>query len=236
VSPHDELATALEARAAELATRATERMYRDEFWVRRFGERGRRHSGEDARHHLTYLVEALRSGGTDPPAVLVGYARWLRQILVARGMCTRHLVEHFEAIAIEIEIEASGLAGRPAIAALRATTAALLPEARDARAIALAEASLIAQVEARLAGLPFDLEPWTPPDRTRDAIARILSYVIDALAEERAEIFLDHVLFLRAERRRDALDDEGAARQLVAFAEVLAPWSAAAELVTRAVP
>jgi hypothetical protein len=82
----------IEAAADRLAARSLDAMYAEPFWQERFGDRGRAFADEDARHHLRYLVEALRAG-TDEP--LRRYAVWLRSVLVPRGMCTEHLRDNF---------------------------------------------------------------------------------------------------------------------------------------------
>jgi hypothetical protein len=87
------LAAALLGSARPLAEAAFSPMLDNAFWLSRYGARGRKHSVEDGEFHIRYLAEALtsRDGG-----LLTRYAEWLRDVLVSRGMCTMHLVEHFE--------------------------------------------------------------------------------------------------------------------------------------------
>jgi hypothetical protein len=65
-----ELIEALKARGGELADRSIEEMYRDPFWLLRYGEGGRKYALEDGRRHLSYLIEAPRrrcATRADPP-------------------------------------------------------------------------------------------------------------------------------------------------------------------------
>jgi hypothetical protein len=87
-----ELIAALRERARELARRTIDEMYRDPFWMKRFGTRGRAFADEDGLHHVGYLVQALVNRS---PSILADYARWLQVVLAARGMCSEHLRENF---------------------------------------------------------------------------------------------------------------------------------------------
>lgn len=200
------LADALEARAAELADGALAEMYADPFWDARFGERGRRFSGEDGRYHLRYLVEALRAG---TPETLVQYARWLQSVLTTRGMCSAHLAENFERIAQAIRASVEG--GEPAVAYLRAAEEALQYQEGPARDVQEASGAIAALLAQRLPPLGADggLHAGGP---SRAAEPRtLLSYLADAIALGRPEIFVDHLAWLAGflERRgapRDRLN------------------------------
>jgi hypothetical protein len=124
-----ELASRVEAMAPQLASASLDYMPRDPFWEDRYGERGRRFASEDAAFHLRYLRDALSSGSQ---SVLDAYGRWLRDVLVPRGMCTRHLQEHFEHLASACD-RAIGDA-RPG-EAMRRAAAALRYDGADAAAI-----------------------------------------------------------------------------------------------------
>lgn len=93
-----------EIRAAgpRLTQRVMDEMYRDPFWMERYGERGRRNSDTDNEFHIKYLTTALEG---DDPALFVTYGRWLRDLLVAHGMCSQHLVENFERLSDAIAEE-----------------------------------------------------------------------------------------------------------------------------------
>src|ERR1043165_7247139 len=92
----NELAARLEAHAEELVRESLEAMYRDPFWLERFGERGRKFAREDRMYPLKYLPAALSIGATQ---TLEDYARWLQRVLTTRGMCTLHIEENFARLA-----------------------------------------------------------------------------------------------------------------------------------------
>lgn len=77
-------------------------MYKDPFWELRFGARGRHHSQKDGDYHVQYLLQALAA---DDARVFESYARWLREVLVSRGMCSQHLAENFTRLADAIDAE-----------------------------------------------------------------------------------------------------------------------------------
>jgi len=130
------LAARVDEQKGALIAASLEYMPRDRFWEDRYGDRGRRFANEDAAFHLQYLSEALRAGSQ---AVLDNYGRWLRGVLVARGMATRHLQEHFEHLASALDRvigdPVPGVAMRGAAAALdydEPAAAAIQRAARDA--------------------------------------------------------------------------------------------------------
>jgi hypothetical protein len=160
----------------------------DPFWWERFGERGRRFADADGRYHVRYLAEALRLGS---PATLQEYARWLREVLTARGMCTLHLVENLGRLAtVLVGRDASlGLAAE----FLRAAAAGLAyadgpAGALQARADDVAEAAA-----AEVAG-------QEPSQAAGDAAWRearhLVSYVADSLASGRADLLTAHLRWL----------------------------------------
>jgi hypothetical protein len=97
------LADRIDAMSAALVARSLEYMPRDEFWHERYAERAARFAREDGAFHVRYLVDALRAGS---PTVVAEYGKWLRDLLVPRGMCTLHLIEHFENLFRALEAEA----------------------------------------------------------------------------------------------------------------------------------
>lgn len=78
-------------------------MYRDPFWMERFGQRGRDNADNDGDFHIKYLTSALE---LEDPTLFVTYGRWLRDLLVARGMCSQHVAENFERLSDAIAEEA----------------------------------------------------------------------------------------------------------------------------------
>ncbi len=99
---HVELRARLASASDRVIARALSDQYADPFWRARYGERADRRGTEDGRFHLAYLDQALAS---DDLAVLTHYARWLQPILTSRGMCTRHIVEHFDRLQRAIAAE-----------------------------------------------------------------------------------------------------------------------------------
>ena len=200
-----DLADALESRAAELAYGALAEMYRDPFWEARFGERGRRFSGEDGLYHVRYLVEALRAGS---PETLIRYARWLQSVLTTRGMCTRHLAENFERLADTIRASVSGAAdAEPALSYLASATQALQYPEGPARAVQDAAEAIAARVEAQAqAGAAATAASVANVANVANVAGEraggaghvadprtVLSYLADAIALGRPEVFVDHL-------------------------------------------
>jgi hypothetical protein len=180
------LSRQVEACADRLASASVEPLYQDPFWEARYGlERAHRFGDEDARFHVRYLVQALAE---QRPSVMEGYARWLRTLLVSRGMSTRHVDMHFAGLAAALEREGWGPGSAPhdyvgaARNALRYT---------EGPATALqAEAGELASAAAKR--LALYVRPEELP-RLEDELQLQLSYLADALAAGRKELMADHV-------------------------------------------
>jgi hypothetical protein len=188
-----ELILELEAQAAALTARVASEMYRDPFWSARFGERGRKFTEEDGRFHVSYLVQALVA---QDPEVLARYGRWLRSVLTTRGMCTRHLVENFERLALAVrELSADA---QPAVGYLRAAQAALHAELATARPLEAANERLTAGVCAWLAssGATREGDAIAEQRALPQQISSLISYLADALVLARAEHLVAHVRWL----------------------------------------
>jgi hypothetical protein len=170
-------------------------MYRNPFWQARFGDRGRRHADDDGDFHVRYLVEAMRA---DSPAVMVNYGRWLRSVLVPRGMCTRHLGDNFARLRAAIAA-AKLRGGESAVAMLAAAEAGLAYDAPGPRALQDRAARLAAvAVEAMR-----DRYPYRHPEGGADGWASCLddalyhlSYLADAVAADDVRLFTDYVHFV----------------------------------------
>ncbi|EYF06824.1 hypothetical protein [Chondromyces apiculatus] len=184
-----DLADRIEGRAAQLAEEALAEMYRDPFWEARYGERGRRFSHEDGHYHVRYLVEALRSG---TPETLCAYARWLQTLLTSRGMCTAHLVENFERIGAKVGSAVEG--SEAAVAYLKAAVEALRYPEGAAREVQDAAEAMEAQVRAQVKAQEGAADERQAPEGIAGA-GTLLSYLIDAIARDRPELFGDHLLF-----------------------------------------
>lgn len=170
----------LRAAAAELNLAAVAEEYQDPFWSDRYGERGRRFAVADGMHHFSYVAEAVAAGS---PALLVKYARWLRSVLVARGMCSEHLAEG-------LRIRARLVAARwpdaaPALAAFAAAEAALQRSDGPGAALAGVDREAVTATLTRSSGVPAA--------GVADDVRVVLSYLGDALAAEDPEIVLGHL-------------------------------------------
>jgi hypothetical protein len=167
-------------------------MYLDPFWDQRFGERGRRFAEEDNLHHISYLVQTLR---TDSAELLTAYVRWLQRVLTTRGMCSRHIEENFERLAEAMHAEQIADAG-PALTLLDAASAALAyddgPAQAVQRAAGQASEQIAKTVAERHASWPAGLDGSGRSWYQNDA-RYLLSFLADALANERPDRFAEHV-------------------------------------------
>jgi len=165
----DSLREALAARAVALSQRVLDRLYENPFWMERYGERGRRFANEDSLHHINYLDQALAAGDA---AVFERYARWLRSVLVSRGMCTEHLAENFRLLADTIADEGLPDAER-ASDILLSGDSALKYDSGPAARLEEVKPQLLAAVRAAQDG--------SAPIREDDC-RYLVSYLIDATA------------------------------------------------------
>lgn len=197
------LLSALESEAHALARESLDVTFRNPFWEERYAERGRRLSTEDSLYHLTYLREALAVGS---PATLIAYARWLRRVLVARGMCSLHLADHLRCLGRTIErrgIPDGALAG----SYLDAAADGLRPD--DPAAGALFDAAVRSSREGD------EDDPVAPRYLT--------AYLADAVAAGKPMILGDYVRWCeghlaRHGRERRALDEALSAAERAASA------------------
>ncbi len=161
----------------------------DPFWEARYGPRGRAFSAEDGSYHLRYLQEALAS---EMPILFVDYARWLRGVLVSRGMCTLHLMLHFERIALIMEEE---------LGLIAASAQAVLARGIDSLEYSGGpEHLLIRHVDAIDAGAHRELAapdgcPASLLDTTRRA-RFFVWYAADAIAQRRPTLWREHLRWL----------------------------------------
>jgi hypothetical protein len=174
----------VEARTATLAPASIQPLYADPFWDARYGpQRARRFGGEDAVFHIRYLVQALDAAR---PAILEDYARWLRTLLVTRGMCSRHLDQHFAGLAHALDAEGFGPDSLPGTY-VQAARQALHHPTGPAHALEAAE----------LAGAVVrPLQDASAPGkhaRLEEEARLHLSYLSDALALGRADLWDAHL-------------------------------------------
>lgn len=170
--------------------------HRDPFWADRYGERGHRFMVSDGVHHFNYLAEALRAGSNH---VLEKYARWLRSVLVTRGMCSEHLADGFRIRARHIT--ALGWPdAQPAVDALHAAAASLAYTDPPAAALALGPGDPLPPACAVLTR-------HLAVDAVHHDARHLLSYVADALVLARPDLLRDHLAWrVGFERRRGRRD------------------------------
>jgi len=179
------LADRLEAMSATLVARSLDYMPHDEFWERRYAARAGRFAREDGGFHVRYLVDALRAGS---PTVMAQYAKWLRDLLVPRGMCTLHLAEHFEHLSRAVEAEG-------AVPALRYMRAGI-------DALSYDDGTPAAAVQRAADGIARDVESLSPApagaSRNSAWETRYLChYTADALARMDPALLSSHVSWAR---------------------------------------
>jgi hypothetical protein len=179
---NDSLTTELQARAPDLTKRVLDDMYADPFWDLRYGERGRKFAHEDGLHHISYVIQALTA---NEHAVFTKYARWLRSVLVSRGMCTSHIVDNFRRLSRAI--------------------GALIPDAERARAILNSGVEALQYRDGPAAELnaaaPHIIDAVAPAAHSGDGWRRaeaekLLSYLADSLQSGRSDRFTEHARFL----------------------------------------
>ena len=164
-----------------LVARSLEYMADDEFWERRYSARGARFAREDGAFHVRYLVDALRA---ESPTVMSEYGKWLRDLLVPRGMCTLHVAEHFEHLGHAVKAESDT---GPAVRYVRAAIDALAyPSGSPAAAVQQAAD----RVERDVPSLP----PASGAARNSAWETRYLChYIADAAARADAGLLTRHV-------------------------------------------
>ncbi len=207
----------LEASGRRLSARVIDDMYaHDPFWRERFGDRGRRHAGEDGDFHIAHLVQALVA---NEPEVLIRYARWLQSVLTTRGMCSRHLDENFERLARAIQRETPD--SGPAVAYLERARGALCYPGGPGRELQDAAARLTrATVEELCRRHSNWLAQHEAAERETWAkdVAYHLSYLADAAALGRTELFAAHAVWIGGFLQRRDVPQE----HLVQCLEVIA--------------
>ena len=169
----NQLMEKLGAHGNALSQQVLAQMYQDPFWMDRFGSRGRRHADEDSDFHVRYLRRALAAGD---PAVLVRYARWLREVLATRGMCSRHLADNFRRLG-ELLAAQGWQGGDLAVAFLETARRSLAWEDGPA-----------GRLEPELAGIADGLAAGELEEPARD----LCSYLADAVALQRPDLFAAH--------------------------------------------
>lgn len=186
-----ELKNALLAAGPRLVDRVLAEMYENPFWVERFGARAHTHGREDGLYHITYACNAIEAGDV---GVIENYARWLQQVLTTRGMCSRHLADNFDRLAAAIRDE-PWPGKQAAIDVFAAAARALHYE--DSIAGGLQARTMII---ARAATLDLHANhpdgPAADQARCIDDLSYHLSYLADAIALSRPQVFGDYIRWL----------------------------------------
>ncbi|MFP7478687.1 hypothetical protein [Terribacillus saccharophilus] len=66
----------------------------------RYGENGKKRTREDNQHHLDYLQTAYEAGD---PQLFVDYTIWLHELLSARGMNEKIIIDNYERLNLLLE-------------------------------------------------------------------------------------------------------------------------------------
>jgi hypothetical protein len=179
------LADRLLADSGAIVARSLEYMPRDAFWELRYAERARRFANEDGAFHVKYLSDALRARSQ---TIMIEYARWLRDLLVPRGMCTLHLAEHLDHVGKAVGDEMN--AG-PAIAYMAAAVAALRYTDEPAAGVQGAADALERSID--------DLERPRAGDTRNSAwqTRYLVHYIADAINRNQPELLSAHVKWSR---------------------------------------
>jgi hypothetical protein len=215
----DAIIQRLEAKGPHISARVIAEMYENPFWTERFGERARKHANQDGDYHISYLLQALMARDV---AVLVSYARWLQSVLTSRGMCTRHLADNFERLerVIGQEVEDASLATEY----LREARAALRYDDGPGRELQdLADGIADAAVDALYQRHPGSLsQPGEAGKRSaHEDIQYHLSYLSDAVALGKPELFVAYTAWLDGFLRRRGMLPEYLPQTLEVIAQQL---------------
>ncbi|PCC67701.1 hypothetical protein SAMN02745121_02338 [Nannocystis exedens] len=227
---HEALIGRLEAACDRLGERVLGEMYADPFWRERFGERADKHGRQDNRFHVQYLQQALAD---DDPAVIANYARWLQQVLTARGMCTLHLAENFERLAVAVADE-RWPDGQAAVDLLQAAKAALAYPDGLAGEVQRRADTIVLAAAVTLSTAGED-EPLPVAE-----LATLVSYCADALALTSPRALADHATWLAGYLERRGVPRSRLVRRLdairAAIEQLLPGEPAIAELFDAALP
>jgi hypothetical protein len=181
-APLEAAAATIRREREALAEQIIAEMYRNPFWEARYGASGRARSLEDARFNLGQLASVL---DLRIPDELVFYYRWLRDVLVVRGMCTQHIVEIVETMRAAVEPHAPEGARATLNAWLRAVEGRLGYDQPVAAALGAAREAILGDAVARLDAASGRA---SGPREARD-LGYHLSYLTDAFGMEQPALF-----------------------------------------------
>ncbi len=186
-------------------------LYTNPFWKNRFDEYGRGYARIDIQYHLNYLITALRS---DSRNIYPDYWVKYRLVMVQRGACTHHVQEFIACTARQVGLvlrEAFPLA-EPYFAAAHRGLEYDLPACR---ALSAQREAIIERVTQKVS--PQDDERIL----TRRDMRYHLSYLEDATALERPELFTQYVQWVRQFLMEFGLRPAGLTGALQALDEAL---------------
>lgn len=189
---------AIEKAESEVVAAMMAEFYQNPFWEARFGEKGRKHTQKDSNYNLRHLITAI---AVDYPPSLSEHYRWLRGLLVYRGMCTRHVRETIDLIGRELSARMPDL--WPDIALFHdASYAGLAYEHPLCQALEERESEITRAVTHRL----LHPAPFQPTGGDSEQVRQIylretgyhLSYLIDAVqfGPQAPHLFMAYVTFM----------------------------------------
>lgn len=186
-------------------------LYANTFWKNRFDDYGRGFARVDTQYHLNYLITALRS---DSRSIYPDYWVRYRLVMVQRGACTHHVHEFIDCTARQVGLvlrEAFPLA-EPHFAASHLALEYDLPACR---ALSGQRDAIIERVTQMVSPLDDELKS------TRRDMRYHLSYLEDAAALERPELFTQYAQWVRQFLMEFGLRPAGLAGALQALDEAL---------------
>jgi hypothetical protein len=186
-------AAAILAQRQLLAQTVVAEMYRNPFWLARYGDQGKIRALEDAGLNLDNLAAVLRLGIV---AELGYHYRWLRGVLVVRGMCSRHVQETMEGMCRALNGALPADQAQVGCAWLRAADATLVYDHPFAQALAPLEDAVVAGALQRLAASTGSARSPDIDSREGRDLRYHLSYLTDALALDRPDLFTSYAAWV----------------------------------------
>ncbi|MEW5872858.1 MAG: hypothetical protein AB1894_26600 [Chloroflexota bacterium] len=187
---------ALEQARPVMVKKLLDEVYAEAFWQVRFGSLGRMHAEQDANYHLDNLIVALRF---DLDSSTAQHYQWLRNVLVKRGMCTRHLRRTLDSLQrlIAETLPAEWPAIQPYLlqgyTGLACTHPACQALAAQEQSIARAVTEKMAAGSPQSAAAGADLLQGAT--RLEEILCH-LSYLQDAIEQDAPQMFTAHVEWL----------------------------------------
>lgn len=207
----ESLCSALESIRRPLVQAIFADLYRNPFWEDRYGETGIAFISRDLDQHLDYLLTAVRLRS---PEYLTEYFRWVRHIIILRGMCTRHLEQVLDSLTSHLNTLLSAEQFNAVSPFLEAAREAILYTNYACRTLASAVDPIAVKVAAQIYS---DDEQLARRELCRRDVLLHLSYLMDAVEKANPEIFYGHVEWLKSYDRKYGIST----RELVlSFSEI----------------